>query len=70
MYLMDLIKSYRENLLIILMIILAFYLHYRFLVYVLVLKFLKQKKIQVSQKMENSMALKVGYGMVIYIRLG
>ena len=52
------------------MIILAFYLHYRFLVYVLVLKFLKQKKIQVSQKMENSMALKVGYGMVIYIRLG
>ena len=59
-----------KNLLIILMIILAFYLHYRFLVYVLVLKFLKQKKIQVSQKMENSMALKVGYGMVIYIRLG
>ena len=70
MYLMDLINRIVKNLLIILMIILVFYLHYRFLVYVLVLKFLKQKKIQVSQKMENSMAIKVGYGMVIYIRLG
>ena len=55
---------------IILMIILAFYLHCRFPVFVLVLNFLKQMKIKVVLKKENSMAIKVEYGMVICIRLG
>lgn len=70
MYLMDLIKSYREKLI-------DNPNDYSCLLFALQIPSIcsrieipKTQENTVSQKMENSMALKVGYGMVIYIRLG